>query len=625
MVLTGLTIAQLLGVLGLFGAATVTLYLLKLRRRQVAVPFIGLWHDVLQQRQSTSLFSRLKRLLSLLIALAVVGALALALADPHLTAASTQARSTVVLVDTGVSMQATDTLPSRLEAARRHARDIVEARDSDDLLLISQMDAVTTPLTPMTRDDRVLSEALLALTPSDLPTNFMAGYRFAMDLLRHRPNPELIVISDGSFERDPELESQLTNEGVALRFISVGKRDANIRLSAFAVRRYPLDKNRSELLVELHNTSDSAKTVELELLGDGRTIDVQSVEVLARSRVRRVYDDISGVDRTLEGRISLGNRAVDDLAVDDRAYAVLPTRRRSRVLCVSQANRYLEAALLLDEYLDVVQISPDAYRSAEGFDVVIFDGYVPDAPVGRPALYLNPGASPGQKLLEVVGTLESPYFDRLRRNDPLLRWTALTDVNVATASKVRLSEGDVAVAAADGGPLIIRGQREGMPFVALSFDIRNSDLPLRIAWPLLLLNSIDSFVEADTSFLSSHDVGQSFRLPAPAGVQQLELTAPDGTHTTLPVSDGHFVFSPGQAGFYTLDAGAETRVLAANLSPASDRSIAPVQQLTVAGSKSLPARRAETRLPSDIWWLLVLAVVAVLSVEWLSFHRRWTV
>ena len=36
-------------------------------------------------------------------------------------------------------------------------------------------------------------------------------------------------------------------------------------------------------------------------------------------------------------------------------------------------------------------------------------------------------------------------------------------------------------------------------FVALGFDVRDSDLPLRIAWPLLLLNSVNFFTEAKDS------------------------------------------------------------------------------------------------------------------------------
>ena len=52
---------------------------------------------------------------------------------------------------------------------------------------------------------------------------------------------------------------------------------------------------------------------------------------------------------------------------------------------------YLEAALLLDEYLDVVTISPDEYPAEGTFDVTIFDGVTPRvAAKSGSILYLDP-------------------------------------------------------------------------------------------------------------------------------------------------------------------------------------------------------------------------------------------
>ena len=82
MQLVGWSLLQLLAVLGAASAVTVALYLLKLRRRAVPVPFIALWESLLADRQSSRLFSRLRHLLSLLIALVIVALLAFARADP---------------------------------------------------------------------------------------------------------------------------------------------------------------------------------------------------------------------------------------------------------------------------------------------------------------------------------------------------------------------------------------------------------------------------------------------------------------------------------------------------------------------------------------------------------------
>ncbi len=75
------------------------------------------------------------------------------------------------------------------------------------------------------------------------------------------------------------------------------------------------------------------------------------------------------------------------------AYALLPERRRARILMVTPGNTYLEAALLLDEYLGRRASRAGAQLPDGKFDVAIFDGVAP-APSERiaAALYLNPPA-----------------------------------------------------------------------------------------------------------------------------------------------------------------------------------------------------------------------------------------
>src|SRR5690606_41643519 len=53
--------------------------------RSVAVPFSRIWQQVLRDKQATTLFSQLKRLLSLLLQLALLALMLLALGDPRTT------------------------------------------------------------------------------------------------------------------------------------------------------------------------------------------------------------------------------------------------------------------------------------------------------------------------------------------------------------------------------------------------------------------------------------------------------------------------------------------------------------------------------------------------------------
>ncbi|MAQ17738.1 MAG: hypothetical protein CMN30_23450 [Sandaracinus sp.] len=633
MIFTGLTFTQVLTVLGAVGAGVVVLYLLKLRRRRIEVPFVKLWEEILAEKQTTRLFSQLKRWLSLLIALLIVAALAFALGDPRSEGATREGRSLVVLVDASASMQATD-LPdgqSRFDGARDALRELIAGMGPADRMLVAQLDASATPLSPLTGDPRVLEDAVEALEPLDVAANPRAGLRLALDVLRDQPEAEVILLSDGILDQDrfdtAAFADRLAASAIAFSWEKLGEAESNVGIGAFSVRRYPLDKSQSEVLVELYNPTDEERSVELELLGDGESVDVQRLTVHGGERLRRFFRNVSGVDQALEARLRPADGKPDHLPADDRAWARLPQRRRARVVVYSAGNLYLQAALLLDEYLEVEEASPADYPLAGDYDVAIFDSWVPPSPPSTPALYLYPRpASDGAWTpLTVQGEMDAPYFDRIERRHPLMQWTALGDVNVATALEVDLEPGDRAVAGDTRGPLIVVGDRQDQPFVAFTFDVRQSDLPLRVAWPLLLLNTIDLFVQERDGFVSSYETGQTWYVPVAGGAREATIVDPEGHEREVPVVEGRAVYAGQRAGMYTLRVGDTEDTFAANLGPGAESIIDPPDTLTLAGAEAGEPSEGEPGVRREIWIYLVLLALGIVAVEWFTYHRRLTV
>ena len=167
MTFAGLPLAQLLAIFGAAAALVTVFYILKLRRRAVAVPFSPLWNRILRDKEATSLFSKLKRLLSLLLQLALLVLLVLALGDPRAAASLVKGRNLVVLVDASASMQATDVSGTRLGSAKDEVRKMIRGLGGADRMLIAQMDAVTTALVPMSGDTAELERSLDRISATD--------------------------------------------------------------------------------------------------------------------------------------------------------------------------------------------------------------------------------------------------------------------------------------------------------------------------------------------------------------------------------------------------------------------------------------------------------------------------
>jgi hypothetical protein len=428
------------------------------------------------------------------------------------------------------------------------------------------------------------------------------------------------------FERDRELEMALAAPGVPIRYLPIGKRDHNLSITALSARRYPLDKNSSEILLELRNGTARTQEVQVALYGDGEPLKSEHLDLAPGQRLRRFFRQVFGIDAVLEARLNLSGGGRDDLAADDRAFAALPERRKARVLCVSEGNLYLEAALLLDEYLEVREIAPADYPGNAEYDLVVFDRFVPERPPGVPAVYLYPSGDGKSALpLQVVGSIERPFFEKLERGHPLLRWTALGDVNVAEALRVRPERDDRVVAADRKGPLLVTGARAGQRFVAFTFDIRKSDLPMRVAWPVLLLNSIGWLLEERDGLVAGYRAGESYTIPLPGEIAAVAITGPDGETHRLQAAAGGFVFAPERSGIYVRRAGGHETILPVNPDCDGLDDIAPLPHLRVAGRKAsapAPTRRDPRERP---WVYLVLAALALLVIDWFTYHRRWTV
>jgi len=631
--LTGLPLATLLQIGALAAAVVVVFYILKLRRRPVAVPFSKIWNRILRDKEATSLFSQLKRLLSLLLQLALLALLLIALGDPRTAANMLEGRNIIVLIDASASMQATDVAPSRIDAAKEKVRSMVRGLSGSDRMLIAQMDAAATPLTTMTSEIAELEAGVAAVRPTDASADFPRALRFAADSLRGLSSPEIIVVSDGALGGAADAAGPVHIGDIKLSYVPVGERAKNVAITAFSVRRYPLDKSRYEVMLEVTNLSDEALEVELSLLGDGQLTDLTRLRLGPHDKLPRFYPNLSGASKTLEAKLALADGTRDDLPADDHAYALLPERRRARVQVVTAGNLFLEAALLLDEYLDVTTIGPAAYPAKGTFDVTIFDSVAPPVAEGSGSvLYINPsGTDVPFEVGKLVEDTDANYklgFDEVDSKSPLLRYLSLTDVGVGRAHVLKGAKEDRVVASSYKGALLIQGRRAGRKFVALGFDVRESDLPLRPAWPLFLLNTLNDFVEEDTSYISSFRTGTVWNIPVASAASEATLELPGGDKRVVPVKDGRAVFLGQRAGFYKISTGPtpeESSMFAANLSDVGESTIKPHEKLEVDGHAAGPVGEFKIGVRREVWIYLLIAVLAITTLEWLTYHRRITV
>ena len=295
----------------------------------------------------------------------------------------------------------------------------------------------------------------------------------------------------------------------------------NVGITAFSVRRYPLDKSRYEVMLEVTNTGAEHEDVELSLLGDGSLVDLTKLRLEARRAPAALLPEPLRREPHARGehraaRRRAGRRCPPTIAPTRscpsagarRSSSSRRATRTSRPRCSSTSTSTCRSSRR--------RSTSRRSRRAAKYDVVIFDGATPAQPprgaraLPRPARARLAGRR-SRRELEAARLrphrAQAPdrALDRARRRERRRAATS-SSPRPATRSSARAIE----------GPILVAGQRGGFKFVALGFDPRDSDLPLRVAWPLFLLNSINWFTDEDAQYISSFRTGDVWRVPVVA-------------------------------------------------------------------------------------------------------------
>lgn len=636
----------LLALYGALAFGMVLLYVLRLRRRRVEVPFAPLWARVVEERQSTALFRRLKRLFSLLVQLALLALLVLALGDPKLDGGGFLSgcgfappdppppRHTLLLLDSSASMASFERGRSRIERAAEEAHRVVDSLGPNPAhrVMVAAADTRVRPLTLWTTDRKEVHEAIegyLRAGPRDTPTDMAAALDVARQVLRGREGAETVLVTDRGFA---------PLEAPDVRVLGAGEGGVNVGLEAFNVRPYLDDSLTYALFYAVRNTADRPVRATLfvyanesgrapeDFVQPERIVAAYPLELPAKGVLRKVVGDLRFAGSRLAARVVLdaSEPAADVFPRDDLAFALVPERKRLRVQLVTEGNLFLQASLLVRENVDFEVVAPAAYASPDGFDLTIVDGAAVD--LSRPGRYLLVDPAPGGPF-EVRGTVESPEVARVDAKHALSRGLAWVDPAIARASAITTERGDeVVVAAADGTPLVLtrRDETGGRTFAVLAFDLRESLLPLNYAFPLLVVNALNWFQPQPDGLVPTHRAGVELSLPADLPPGPLTVTGPGRAEARLV--DGRVHLTADRIGIYEIASpGAEEPLrVALNLLDPAESDVAPRGDYA-AWTPPPPWTPPAPPWPGTPWRALLVVALGIVALEWLTFHRRLTV
>jgi Ca-activated chloride channel family protein len=602
----------------LLSAIIIFFYLLKLKRKRRVVPSVFLWQRAMEEIEANAPFKKLRRSLLLLLQLIALAALVFALARPLVTTRALASGNTVIIIDATASMNARDENGrTRLARAKELARDMIAGLGGNDRAAIIDSASRVTVRSALTSDRATLTSAINDVQETDAPGNLTDAVRLAEQIAKTERDAGIVIVSDGGsaalasdLGASSDWQAAAVLHTIPLRFVRVGQRADNAGIVAMNSRATQ-GNSRRELFAAIANFSDHDRAIGVELRIDGKLADARTLSVAANDHAALMFDSLPSTGGLAELKLNLD----DDLAADNIAYTFLPDARRVRV-GVASDNPFLLQALAVNPDFDARKMNADTQASA--FDCIVTDGAIPAGVIesNRPLLAINPSDVAG--LWRATGAQERPDITTVDRAHPVNSFLNYADLHIESAPRREVAAWlrPVMSSASDG--LVWAGDDTHHRVVLVGFDLAQSDLPLKIEFPILLANSLAWLAGRDAT-ATDRAVRAGQPIVIHTSQPSASVTTPDGETEAVTAHEGAIIFANTlRAGEYQVK---DAPSFASSILSESESNTAPRDSIrTRAGEVSGQAQSFKTE--REAWRWLALAVLAVLAFEWWVYHRR---
>jgi Ca-activated chloride channel homolog len=597
----------------LLAVPIVVFHMLRLRRRRVVVPSTLLWTRALEELEANAPLRRLRKSLQLLLQLLALLALVLMLMRPLWRTEAEVAGRTVLVVDTSASMAAVESSgATRLDQAKSRVSEVVDSLGAGDEIAIVESGQDVFVRSPMTSDRTPLRSALDAMIATDAPGRLSEAILLARELLRAEQGTEVVVLTDGAGVAEP---TDLTG----VRVVRVGEARDNVGVTAFTARPDTADPRRRQLFAAVESFSDRARSFAVELRVGGTLRDVREVALGPGARDGVVFDLDARETGMAEARlVPAAGETRDALASDDVAYAFLPDLRRVRVAAAVD-DVFLLRALAANPRLDVSSASKTEPPPSTA-DVLVCERRLPPgwgaSPV--PLLALAPETEEG--LWRVGGSRDGPAVNGWDAGHPVNAHLNFADLRVARAPSLEAPPWLRPIVRATDGGLVWAGVEGERRVVLVGFDPLESDLPLRVEFPLLLGNATNWLFGAGGLDIP-HEGRAGASLTVRAQGDRALVLRPDGGSDAVTLANGVGVYTGAdRVGLYKVEAGATTAEVGVSLLDPAESAIAPRDLSGTVGTSGGAPEGGEAE--REVWPYLIPILVLLLLTEWVLYHRR---
>ena len=590
----------------------ILIHTLKPKPRQVEVTNLFLWQEVLKERSSHLAFERLKKNLPLLFQILIVILAALALAKPTWMYFSSNKGNMILVIDTSASMRAKLGSGTRFDVAREKAFELIEQRESDQKILI--VDAGKKPVvkTGLLDNSNQAKSLVKSLTPSDASAELKPAVYLALSFVDPSKDDLLYLITDGAGQ---DFSALVKNHPKISPIIVTGG-NHNIGITKFEFRQ-EIDRNEKyEIMLEIKNFNPASIKCPVRLSIDNVIIFDSPITFEAQEKKLLIYPYSGLITGIAKAILEID----DDFSIDNRAYLSLNSSKDIWVLLVSKGNHFLEK--LLEAYPNfkvnsVKEIIPSSWNEQVlRHDIIIVDRMnIPKTEKGN--FLLIDAYSPSIPILKTgyVGFPKNLDWDR---KSPLMANVNVGGLIVEQAAKLKADKRLDPVIESTQTGLMYAYEKDGLRAVLLGFDLTKSDLPLKVAFPVMMSNIINWLNPHKLEFSTLQTrAGEPFDIYLDPQTEIFYTRAPQEKWEKQRAKANPFRYTYTQkVGIYTISENDKQRYFSVNLADESESDITTASIEQISDKPEVPVVSEEISVQQPLWTFFLFCGCALLMIEW---------
>ncbi len=343
----------------------IIMYLLKQKAVDMPISSLFLWKEMYRNVEANTPWEKLKKNWLLILQIITVIALIIALASPYIMSGSAGADHAIIVIDNSASMNALyDEEHTRLETAVEEAEDYVRSLKTGTGISIITSNSKATLVLSNSDDKTQAINELKAIEPNYMAGDCAAGIEMVKSMQTQWDSVETVCFTDTNVSME-QVEGYIVDMYVPINNTSVD------------YVGHGVNNGKLVVLAKISNHGSEPITTDVNLYGDEELIQIKTLTIDASSSQVVYFDDVVFDGNAMSVEIS----GQDGLKADNICYDVLEDEKITKVLLMTEANVYLEKALMLVDGIEITKsndISSFSDFTSQEYDLYIFDGMVPD-------------------------------------------------------------------------------------------------------------------------------------------------------------------------------------------------------------------------------------------------------